>query len=112
MAAATSVIMDRLVGFFGMILRSIFAILSNFEVLTSRHELILLSSGVFSLFAIFCVLFVTVFARRLRRVVEWICKSLPGGKWFQRFYDIIHLYRSSPSTLALSLGLTLFSQSL
>ena len=112
-AAATSVLMDRLVGFVGMILMSMVAILIKFDMIVSRHELKLIAVAVTALFFVFAAFFAFAFSRRVYHhpLVDKVLSKLPAEKSIRKIYEAVHSYRSAPRYFWYSCALTVASQS-
>lgn len=110
-AAAASVLIDRLVGFWGMVLMSMVAMLVNIKMILSRAELISLALGVLALFFIFAVIFAVSFSRRIytHPVVNLIISNLPGEKVIRKIYDAFHSYRSAPKEFLTACWVTILS---
>jgi glycosyltransferase 2 family protein len=110
MAAATSVLLDRLIGFFSMTCVGLVAILLNYDFIQRRHELMILSATIIILFSAFVFLFLTAFSRRANRFVQKFFGVFPGGQFFQKLYDVLVTYRNQPRALALALTVSLVTQ--
>ncbi len=112
LAAATSIIMDRLIGLFSMILFSIVAILVDPSIVTRSPHLKTLSVSIIGVFLAFCLFFGVALSRRVKRwaVLDRAFSLLPGGNLLRRFFDVLHSYRNSIKTLLVALGLSVISQ--
>jgi uncharacterized protein (TIRG00374 family) len=112
LAAATSVLMDRLVGFFSMIVFSIIALLWEPSLASKSPHLQSLAVSIWAVFFGFSLIFCFALSRRVNQnpLINKVLLALPGGGMLRRFYDALHSYRSSLSSLAAGLGLSLVSQ--
>lgn len=112
MAAATSILMDRLIGFYGMTCLALVALTFNLKVLSQRPQLQSLATAIIAVFLSFSIIFCVAFSRRVHghRFFDYIFAKLPGGALLQRFYTVIHSYRQDLKTLWLALLLSLASQ--
>ena len=113
MAAVVSVLMDRLIGFFVMLLAASLASLVFWDRL--NHDPRLLGIALSTLAATSAFLFVLVFSlsRRLqtplKRGVDRL-KNLPGYDAFAKVYRALHAYREHPGVVLRALGLALINQ--
>lgn len=113
-AAAISIFMDRMVGFFVMIATAFFAVFFNWSSVSHSAELQSIAIGVSLLFLAFILFFSLSLSRRLGRsiMMSWpgrlLFERLPGGKKIRRIYDVVHTYRNEPrkffAAIILSLG--------
>ncbi|HEX4925720.1 MAG TPA: lysylphosphatidylglycerol synthase transmembrane domain-containing protein [Bdellovibrionales bacterium] len=110
MAAATSVLLDRLIGLFSMTCIGIVALAANFEFIRTRKELMLLAGSTTALFLAFVFLFGTAFSRRVKRVILKVLRHVPAGGFLARFYDVLASYRAQPSALARAMAASLMTQ--
>ena len=109
--AALSIFMDRIVGFFIMVLTAAIALAFNWEEVMRSPQFKAVASGVLLLLVAFTVFFTLALSRRLRGLTKWIYR-LPGGHVIQRISDGIHAYRAAPQTLLWSFALSAFSQTM
>ncbi|MES2965590.1 MAG: lysylphosphatidylglycerol synthase transmembrane domain-containing protein [Bdellovibrionota bacterium] len=113
LAAAMSIFMDRLTGFFVMVAMAFLAVFTNFSDVSHSKQLTSIAIGVSILF----VCFVTFYGLSLSRVLQapWAQKvftKIPAGAKFRRIYDILHSYRQAPRELALAMFLSFASQAM
>lgn len=111
-AAATSIIMDRLIGFVGMVMVSLLAIAINFEFILSKHELVMLSVGVLSLFVMFMLFFTVSFSSSIYQhpLIEKFLAKIPGGSKVKKIYEAVHSYKKSPREFLWACLLTVLTQ--
>lgn len=111
-AAATSVLMDRLIGLAGMTMVSLIAVVVNIHTVMGRPELISLALGVTGLFAAFVALFALAFSRRVygHPVVDRSLSRIPGGPTIRQVYEAVHSYQKSLPYFWRACGVTLASQ--
>jgi uncharacterized membrane protein YbhN (UPF0104 family) len=101
-AAAISIFMDRMVGFFVMIGTAFLAVFFNWGSVSHSPELQSVAIGVLVLFASFIVFFTLALSRRLgKRLFEaWLGElvfvKLPGGDKLRKVYDVVHGFRQHP----------------
>ena len=110
--AATTLLMDRLIGMYGMVLVSVVIVLTRFSKIRDQPGLHLLSAVVVSLFFLISVFFAMAFSTSIKNhpFVESVCRNIPGGALIKRIYDAIHSYRSNPKVLLQTLILSFISQ--
>jgi uncharacterized protein (TIRG00374 family) len=107
-AAATTVLIDRLVGLFGLVLTSLIAVIFNWDLVSSRAHLLSLAFGVFALTVAFTLFFGVALSRRvyshhlINRFLNW----MPAGKTVRKIYDAVHTFRSYPREFFMALILT------
>ncbi|MEK7357973.1 MAG: lysylphosphatidylglycerol synthase transmembrane domain-containing protein [Bdellovibrionota bacterium] len=112
LAAAMSIFMDRLSGFFVMIAMAFFAVFFNFSAVTHSKELTSIAIAVTCLFFAFLVFFAVSLSRVLQ--ASWAQRmfdAVPGGGRLRKVYDILHSYRRAPREFALAMFLSFVSQS-
>jgi len=112
MAAAVTVLMDRLIGFVTMVMYSCAALMINFDFVWERVNLRPLVFMIFGLLFGFIFLFVTAFSKRLKEQVHKIFALLPSGQHLQNLYDKLYAYRAARKSLVQSLIISICSQSL
>lgn len=110
MAAATSILLDRLMGLFSMSCIGIIAILFNLEFISARHELIVLAWTTTALFFAFVFVFATAFSRRVRMTIIKLLVRIPGGNTLTQFYEVLASYRDDLSSLAMAGLVSLLTQ--
>lgn len=105
-AAAVSIFMDRLIGFFVIIATAFVALFLNWTEVSQSSQLQSVAIGVSLLFAAFLVFFAISFSRLN---ADWFYK-LPAGKKIHALYEALHSYRRSPGALAIACLMSALSQ--
>lgn len=110
--AAITVLMDRLIGMYGMVMVSVVGIAVEWSAVQAHPELQILALLVVGLFlgmtAFFAVSFsVVVYHHPL---VDLLFEKLPGGAFLNKLYEAVHSYRNHPASLLYFLFLSLISQ--
>lgn len=102
-AAAMSIFMDRMVGFFIMILTAFLALFFNWNEVSHSRELQSVAAGVTALFIVFILFFTVALSRRLGQRVfqtwglgELLFVKIPGGKKLRHVYEVVHTFRNEP----------------
>jgi uncharacterized protein (TIRG00374 family) len=97
--AATSVLMDRIVGLFALGVIAGVSVISHWPLMTRTPQLRALAFFVFSLLIGFVFFFGFGFSNRVRshEFTDLIFKKLPGGSLLLRIYDAIHSFRKGKS---------------
>lgn len=102
-AAAVSIFMDRMVGFFIMITTAFLAVFFNWNEVSQSRQLQSVAAGVSVLFVGFIVFFTLALSRRLGQRVfhEWglgelVFVKMPGGGKIRHIYDVVHAFRKEP----------------
>lgn len=101
-AAAISIFMDRMVGFFIMIATAFLAVFFNWGSVSHSPQLQSVGVGVSLLFAGFVAFFTLALSRRLGKRLfdawlgELVFVKLPGGDKLRRVYDVVHGFRQHP----------------
>ncbi len=110
--AATSILMDRIIGFVGMVVVSMIAIVLNFNFITSHPQLVSLSYGVLALFAAFMLFFALSFSSVIygHPFVELFFSKIPGGVKIKKIYEAFHSYKKAPKYFVWACALTLLTQ--
>lgn len=111
-AAATSVVMDRLIGFVGMVVVSLIAISMNFQMIQSRPELMSLAYAVVALFLLFMSFFAFCFSKTIynSRWIKTFFDKIPLGSKFKKIYEAVHSYQKSPGYFFKACVLTMATQ--
>lgn len=112
MEAVTSVVVDRVLGLYAMVILALIAIVVNLTFVLSKPELVfvaLMSSGVFALMTTFLA---GCLSKRVRQLLKMdlVLQKLPGGHVGQKFYEAIHSYRNHLSSLFFAMILSLGAQ--
>lgn len=110
--AGTSILIDRIIGFVGMVVVSMIAIALNLSFILSKPELVSLSLGVLALFAVFVLFFIFAFSSSIygHPWVNTLFEKLPGGVKIKKIYEAVHSYKKSPKNFVIACGLTLLTQ--
>ena len=105
-AAAVSIFMDRLIGFFVMIATAFFALFLNWNEVANSPQLKSVAFGVSALFLAFLVFFALSFSKIDARLFE----KLPAGKKIRALYEVLHSYRHSPKALTIAVFMSAINQ--
>ncbi len=113
-AAALSIFMDRMVGFFVMIATAFFALFLNWSEVSESPQLRSIAFGVTSLFVGFLVFFALSFSTILSRppLSTLLFEKLPGGSRLKELYQVLHSYRHNPSALCVAVVMSVINQML
>jgi len=115
MAAAVTVLLDRLIGLLAMSLIALLVMLFKWETVRSQNELMLIFLLVCGVTAASMIIWSLIFSRRLYNLgwIEKILKLLPRSQMLLKTYNSVTDYRHSKqvffSTLFLSFAAQLFS---
>lgn len=119
-AAAVSIFMDRMMGFFVMIATAFLAISFNWNRVAHSPQLIAIAIAVSLLFLAFLLFYFLSLSRTFSnfctwfwensRVGQFIYQKVPGGRPIKNLYEAIHSYRSSIHSLFTAFLLSSFSQ--
>lgn len=110
MASAASIFVDRVVGFFSMVLMSLIALALNFHLMDGKEELKRLAWGAFALFALFLVGMAVALSNRFKNGFVRMVSALPGGHFFSRLMEVFFAYRGHLGVLSFGLFLSMLSQ--
>lgn len=112
--AASTVIVDRLMGLYGMMLLVLIGAVFNRDILAGNHVLVGGVQIVAAIFGAFSLIVGLTLSGRLRShpLLVRLTQRLHLHTLISRIYDEIRSYRKFPGTLLLGLGLTLFGQTL
>jgi uncharacterized protein (TIRG00374 family) len=105
-AAAVSIFMDRLIGFFAMIATAFAALFLNWQEVIASPELKSIAVGVAALFAGFLAFFALSFSPLKVQFLE----KLPEGRKIRALYDVLHSYRHNPKALAIAFVISVLNQ--
>jgi uncharacterized protein (TIRG00374 family) len=111
LAAALSIFMDRLIGFFVMVVTAAVALFFDWDRIMSSPALRPVAFIAFAMSAGFIVFFVLAFSPSLQKQ-KWLnhlFHRLPGGSHIAKIYENIHAYRKAPKAFLLSLLLSFIS---
>lgn len=111
-AAVTSVIVDRIVGLYAMVIMALVTLAMNGQMVFERTELrsiVWMTVVVFSLMSLF---FAMVFSRRVRawKMFDEYLTKIPGGKPALKIYDAFHSYRQNKMALLMTFALSFVAQ--
>ena len=112
-AAGVSVFMDRLIGFFVMMLSASLAIIAFYDRLKHDSALLTIGTGTLLITGGFFVVLAFALSRRLQRPLRWIAKfseRLPGHSAIESIYRAMHAYRYRPKDVFLAMGLSMLNQ--
>ena len=111
-AAAVSIFMDRMTGFFVMIATAFFALFLNWQEVSASPQLKSLALGVGLLFTAFIVFFALSFSTLLTHppLSTLLFEKLPGGPKIKALYEVLHSYRHNPKALITAVVASLASQ--
>ncbi len=106
--AATTLLMDRLMGMYGMVLVSVTIIFIEYSTIRSIPGLYILSIAVIGLFFFMSAFFAMAFSVSIKEhpFINFLFNSIPGRSILQNIYDSIHSYRNNPIVLIQSLTLS------
>lgn len=105
-AAAVSIFMDRLIGFFVMIATAFVALFLNYAEVATSPQLTSVAFGVSILFAGFLVFFAISFSS----IDPALFEKLPGGRKIRALYEVLHSYRHTPKALAIAIAMSAVNQ--
>lgn len=111
--AAISVLMDRIIGLYSMIIMALLALLFHFESVVESVMLRSLGGMVLLAFIIatFGLLFGVSNRVRSHDLVEKLLERAPGGDMVRKVYDGFQAYRNHLSVLGVGILLSLLAQS-
>ncbi|MBK9293051.1 MAG: flippase-like domain-containing protein [Oligoflexia bacterium] len=112
MKSVTSIIVDRIVGLYAIIVIAFLAIIFNFEKLSSQPQLKSLSVFIVVLFIGFSVFFTLSFSRRIRKnkITKFVLEKIPGGRLIEKLYDALNAFRNGTYEFIVGILLSLFAQ--
>lgn len=92
--AVTSVLMDRILGLFAMIIMALSVMLWDFQHILKTPALLTLFWFILSLFIIFCVVLALIFSPYLYKheTLKKIILRLPLSEKLMKLYESVHLY--------------------
>ncbi len=110
--AATTVLMDRLIGMYGMVLISVAGMAAEWSAVQAHSELRVLALLVAGLFLGMTAFFATSFSVSIYNhpLLKLVFAKLPGGAFLNKLYEAVHSYRQQPAGLIYYLFLGLLSQ--
>jgi len=112
--AATSVLMDRVVGLYAMALIALASLVIHADKIFKSPQLRPLALFIVGLSFGFTLFFIIGFSDFVRKHpwTEGLLEGLPGGKIIRRFYDAVHDFRHGKKQFILGIILSIFVQSL
>ncbi len=113
LAAGVSVFMDRLIGFFVMVLSGSLAILMFRERLDHDARLVAIGTGTLLVTLVFILILAFSLSRRLQRPLRWMAKwleRLPGHRILEDIYRAMHSYRYRTRELMFALLFSVANQ--
>ncbi|MDX9731878.1 MAG: lysylphosphatidylglycerol synthase transmembrane domain-containing protein, partial [Bdellovibrionales bacterium] len=113
LAAGVSVFMDRLIGFFVMVLSGAIAILAFHDRLSHDPRLVAIGTGTLLAALAFILILAFSLSRRLQAPLRFMAQyatRFPGFSVFERIYKAMHAYRYSQKELLQSLLLSMLNQ--
>jgi uncharacterized protein (TIRG00374 family) len=113
LAAGVSVFMDRLIGFFVMVLSGSLAILMFRDRLDHDPRLVAIGTGTLLVTIAFIVILAFSLSRRLQSPLKWLSKWLermPGHRLIEEIYRAMHAYRYRTRELWIALLLSALNQ--
>lgn len=110
--AIISIFMDRMVGFFIMIMTAALALSWKWETVLQSKALEGLATGVMVLACVFILFFALALSRRFKqyRFVKFLFDNLPMGKKIEAIYLRLHTFRNHLPALFTSFILSFISQ--
>ena len=111
-AAALSIFMDRMSGFFIMLSTAMAALFINWEAVRDNPQFQVVGAAVGAFFLAFVGFYVISLSTLVtrHRLAVWVFARAPLGHALKRIYEGLHSYRSSPGALLASFGLSALSQ--
>jgi len=112
--AATSVLMDRVVGLYAMAIIALAAVMIHTDKILGSPQLRPLAIFVVGLSVGFTVFFIVGFSDIVRAhgLTEKFLNHVPGGKLIRRFYDAVHDFRHGKKQFIWGIALSISVQSL
>lgn len=114
MVAATTVVMDRVLGLYAMVLLAVLTILANLSFVLSKPSLVqvaIMAVGALVGMTVVLALMFSPAVKAKNPLLKWAHK-LPGGSIFLNMYDAIHSYGERRPALLKGLGASLLAQSM
>lgn len=110
--AIISIFMDRMIGFFIMIMTAAIALIWKWQTVLQSDALTSLATGVILLAAAFIGFFIFSLSRRVQNFgfVKFVFEKIPLGKTIERVYVRLHAFRSHLPTLYKAFALSFFAQ--
>lgn len=113
MVAATSVLMDRVLGLYSMILMALLAMIFDWQHVQQNNSLHLLWTLVLTLFIVFTVLLGLIFSQKIydQGLIKKLLAKLPFHSKTGRIYESLHMYGRSIRYVIASVVISLLAQS-
>lgn len=110
--AVTSVLMDRVLGLFAMVLLALLVMVYDLNHILTVPTLTTLFWFILSLFFAFIVALALIFSQKIydRSILKKIIHKLPLSEKFMKLYESMHLYGKDGKRFILVLFLSLMSQ--
>lgn len=109
----SSVLVDRIVGLYSVVLIAFFAVLFQWERIRQVPPLHALSIFIFILVGVFSAFFALSFSRRVRRhsTTDKLMDAMPASNLVRKVYNGIHAFRGGQKQFIIGVFLSLISQS-
>ena len=110
--AVTSVLMDRVLGLFAMVLLAFVVMIYDFQHILRTPALLTLFWFILSLFVFFIIALSLVFSQKVydHGALKKLISKLPFSEKFMKLYESMHLYGNDGKRFILVIGLSLISQ--
>lgn len=110
--AVTSVIVDRVLGLYAMVVMAFIPLILQWHLVQERADLHTVALVTFIVFFFMSLFFAVVFSRRIRawNFFDHYLKKFPGGKQMLKVYDGFHQYRGDKLTLVWAFLMSFSSQ--
>ncbi len=112
--AFITLIIDRFVGLFGLVIMAFFSLVFNYELIFYRENLQSLASMVIGLFSLTIIFFIFVIFpfREEKDPIIWIFNRLPGKKFSKKIYFSFRRYKNKKIILFASLLISILIHTL
>jgi glycosyltransferase 2 family protein len=110
--AAISVLMDRMIGLFAMLVMALPLILWRWDLLLTSRPLQMIFLILLGLFSGFCVFWAVIFSRRVHELkwIKWLFGLLPEGGTLHKIYTSVQDYQHSKNVFLPVLAISLANQ--
>ncbi len=111
-SAALTILMDRLIGLFSMLVIALAMMIYRWDIVSSTREFLVIFQMLSLIMAAFIVLWAQIFSRRLYELkwVDAILNRLPKGSVLLRTYEYLMLYRHHKNTFFITFFLSVVAQ--
>ncbi|WP_413295026.1 lysylphosphatidylglycerol synthase transmembrane domain-containing protein [Bdellovibrio sp. HCB185ZH] len=111
--AATSVLMDRVLGLYAMIFLALAVMIYDFNHVSHVPTLMTLFYFIIALFAAFTVALSLIFSTKIYKtqILKRVINKLPLSEKFMKIYESLHLYGNSIPRIAQVIVISLIAQS-